>query len=119
MSKYQLLFLPPDKSLTHQVFLLAYWEEIAQLTDATCNPTAEQYSEAELLDLIPDIDIYITGWQSPRFTKPVMERADNLKLLLHSTGTVRPYVSFAVFEHSVLVTTANSDHPQPKGGRNL
>lgn len=108
MRTYRLLFLPPDKNITHQVFPQSYKDEIASLTETAFNPGSEQYSEAELIERIPDFDICVTGWRSPCFNEKVMENAHKLKLILHSAGTVKPYVSSAVFKKNVIVTTANS-----------
>ena len=88
----RLWFLPPMTSIMKQVFSEKVLEEINVLTRATFNTLDRQYSEDELYEAIPEFDVCVTGWQSPSFTERVIHRAQNLKLILHSAGTLKPYI---------------------------
>lgn len=105
---FKLWFLPPMTAIMKQVFLETVLGEIDALTCARFNTLERQYSEEELVKAIPDFDICVTGWQSPRFTKRVINRAQNLKLILHSAGTLKPYIDPLVFRKKILVTSSKN-----------
>jgi phosphoglycerate dehydrogenase-like enzyme len=108
MAKPRLLFLPPDCEPTRQLFPPAVIERLEELVELERNTLGRQLSEEELGGRIPGVEICITGWQSPCFSDRVVARADRLKLILHSAGTVKPYVSAAVFARGIVLTSANS-----------
>ena len=61
----------------------------------------------EIADRIGDSDIYVTGWGSPRLDSRILDRAPNLKLLVHLCGTVVPFVSDEMWERGVRVISGN------------
>jgi phosphoglycerate dehydrogenase-like enzyme len=108
MSKPKLLFLLPDSEQTRQLFPSQIMEQLEELVDLERNTLGRQLSEEELGERIPGLEICISGWQSPRFSDRVIARADKLKLILHSAGTVKPYISASVFQRGIMLTSANS-----------
>lgn len=104
----RLWFLPPMTSIMKQVFSDRVLEEIDTLTCATFNTLDRQYSEDELYEAIPEFDVCVTGWQSPPFTERVIRKARNLKLILHSAGTLKPYIDSLVFRRSILITSSKN-----------
>lgn len=60
----------------------------------------------ELRDRISGFDAVLTSWGSPRFTKEVMENADRLKIVAYAAGSVRPIVSYALWDKGVVVVNA-------------
>lgn len=104
----KLWFLPPMTAIMKQVFSETVLEGIDALTCATFNTLNRQYTEEELVEAIPEFDICVTGWESPRFTKLVIKRAQHLKLILHSAGTIKPYIDPLVFRQSILITSSKS-----------
>jgi len=81
---------------------------LQSLVQPTFNESGRELTEQELVEMIPGREIAITSWKSPRFSEAVVARADRLRLILHSAGTVRPFVSRAVFERGITVTNANA-----------
>lgn len=63
--------------------------------------------EDDLRANIQGIDICITGWGIPRFNSRVLEKADRLKLIAHTAGTVASFVSDELFSKGIKVVSAN------------
>jgi phosphoglycerate dehydrogenase-like enzyme len=57
--------------------------------DFHANPSDRNYTSDQLADEIEGVDALITGWGAPRVTRDVMDRADRLRLIAHSAGSVR------------------------------
>jgi phosphoglycerate dehydrogenase-like enzyme len=86
--KPKVLYLPTPRH-TARVFLpetyarlLAEFEVDA--TDADRRVTPEEFAER-----VVGCDAVVTGWGSPSFTPAVWERADRLRLIAHSAGSVK------------------------------
>lgn len=86
--KARVLYLPPPRH-TARVFLpetyaalLAEFEVDA--TDADRRVTPEEFAER-----VAGCEGLVTGWGSPRFTPAVWERADRLRVIAHSAGSVK------------------------------
>jgi phosphoglycerate dehydrogenase-like enzyme len=80
--------------------------ELEAFAGARYNELGRDLTEGELRDRIGDVYACITTWGSPRFTPDVLAAAPRLKVIAHAAGTVKPYVSDAVFEHGITVTSA-------------
>ncbi len=104
MSSYKLLFLPPRTRLTEQLFPPDVMKELQSLVSVTRNNRESQFSEEELKNCISQYDFCITGWKSPYFSPAVIKNAKRLKVILHSAGTVKPYISPDVFKKGIIVT---------------
>lgn len=89
-------FFPPDLEA-----------RLESLGDVTWNPTADQWTEAELGARIEDVAVCVTGWGTHRLTPAVVERANRLELVAHTGGSVGKYVSGAVYDRGVTVVSAN------------
>jgi len=66
-----------------------------------------QLTEAALAERIPGVDVLVTGWGSPTVSEQVLEAADELELIAHTGGSVASYVSEAVYEQGISVSSAN------------
>lgn len=61
----------------------------------------------EIAQRIGGSDIYVTGWGSPRLDSRILDRAPDLRLLVHLCGTVVPFVSDEMWERSIRVISGN------------
>jgi len=61
----------------------------------------------EIADSIGDSNIYVTGWGSPCLDSRILDRAPNLRLLVHLCGTVVPFVSDEMWERGIRVISGN------------
>lgn len=57
---------------------------------------------------IGNADIVISSWSTAKFNAEIMSKAENLKLLAHAAGTVKPVVSDALWARGVKVTSASA-----------
>ena len=82
--------------------------ELAEsLGEVIWNEGAAQWSREEAAEKIGDADVYVTGWDSPRLDETILDKAKNLKLMVHLCGTVVPYASDAVWDRGVRVISGN------------
>ncbi len=63
--------------------------------------------------ILADVEVLITGWGSPRVDTRVLAAAPNLEAILHSAGTIKPYVSEAVVRSGIRVSTAAAANAVP------
>ena len=82
--------------------------ELPQYGDFVFNPapTVSMTKEA-LMEQIGGADVLITGWDAPRVDADILRAAPNLKLHLHTGGSVASYVSKEEYDRSVRVLSGN------------
>lgn len=71
------------------------------------NLLGRQYTAEEFRDALEEKDICISGWGTPALTGFVLEKADRLKALLHTGGSVANVVSNELYEKGVRVLSGN------------
>ncbi|WP_235481257.1 hydroxyacid dehydrogenase [Agromyces sp. Leaf222] len=60
-----------------------------------------------------ETDVLVTGWGAPFIDAGVLDLAPALRAVLHSAGTVKPYVSEDVLERGIRVSTAATANAAP------
>lgn len=101
-AKTKVLYLP-NKIHTERVFpeeplsrLDAQFAVTPLVRDSEHNCTSDQVAEA-----IPGMAALITGWGTPRLTPQVFERADSLRIIAHSAGSVKQMLQECVQRYVV------------------
>jgi len=74
----------------------------------TMNQDGRNWTGAEIADRLPDTEAMITGWGIVRLTSEVLARADRLRIIAHAAGSVKGFVTDAVFDRGIMVTHAAS-----------
>ncbi|MCW8128797.1 MAG: hydroxyacid dehydrogenase [Planctomycetota bacterium] len=70
-------------------------------------PKAEgKIDAAETLALLKDADGCMTGWGSPCLSNEVLAQCPKIKIMAHSAGSVKPFVSDDLWKRGILVTSA-------------
>lgn len=64
------------------------------------------FSSQELAQRITGFDLVVTGWGTPPFTNEVLTAARDLKLIVHSAGSIKKTLPPAVFERGIAVSHA-------------
>ena len=104
----EILVTIPEKS---KIFDTFFGEEqkcrLEKIGNIRWNTGSENYTEQQLAEQLEGVDICITGWGTPIFTPFVLSRANNLKLIAHDAGTVRPMVTDEVFSRDIRVCSGN------------
>lgn len=99
--------LVPNANVRQQFFTTAVLDRISKYADMDFYDGTGTASPEEIREKINDYDIVFTGWGSPRIGKDVLEGGHRLKMLLHTGGTVGPYVDQTTFDEGVKVISAN------------
>lgn len=77
------------------------------LGEIVWNPYERHLTKEEVKALAADCDVYVTTWSSPQLDAEILAAAPNIKLLTHLCGTVKPFVSDAMWERGVRVICGN------------
>ncbi|WP_411093388.1 hydroxyacid dehydrogenase [Streptomyces sp. 049-1] len=64
-------------------------------------------------DALAEAEILVSGWGCPRLTTDVLKRAPRLRAVMHAAGTVKPLVSEAVWERSIVISSAADANAGP------
>ncbi|ROQ05600.1 phosphoglycerate dehydrogenase-like enzyme [Rathayibacter sp. PhB93] len=72
-----------------------------------------EFGSASSRRILGDVDVLITGWGSPRLDTDVLDAIPNLEAVLHSAGTVKPYLAEEVLLRGVQVSTAAAANAVP------
>ena len=89
-------FLPPDTAARLETLGEVIW-----------NDSERQLTEKELEEKIPGVTVLVTGWGTPGLSEAVLQKADALKIVAHTGGTVAKLTPFSVFERGIRVLSGN------------
>lgn len=64
-------------------------------------------------DVLKDVEIVWSGWGGPRVDKEFLDKAPNLKVVLHAAGSVRPIVSDVFWDRGVRICSAYGANAVP------
>lgn len=82
--------------------------EISAVGNVVWNESDAQLSHEELCRMIEGVDIVVSGWGTPDFDNEVLLHADRLKLIAHTGGSVKPYVTDACYDKGIRVVSGNA-----------
>jgi len=81
---------------------------LRSFANVTMNEDGRDWTPAELAARLPGVDAIITGWGITRLTAEVLAGAGKLRLIAHSAGSVKGFVTDAVFDKGITITHAAS-----------
>lgn len=101
-AKKKVLFLP-DKAHREKVFTGPVLARLTEQFDVTflSGGITERCTSAEVAKAVPGYDALITGWGTPVLTPAVFERADALRIIAHSAGTVKRMLLDCAFDYVI------------------
>ncbi|NHN33976.1 hydroxyacid dehydrogenase [Paenibacillus agricola] len=83
-------------------------EAIKLLGEVEWNPHDRPFTEEELKARIQGVDTVITTWRSAPITDEVLKNADQLKLVAHMAGSVKPILpTTAIYRKGIRVLNSN------------
>jgi len=103
----RILFTTPAGSIREAYFTPRTLARLEALGDVVWNELGHDFSEQELAEHLPDIDICLTHWGVPAFTAGVLDQAPRLRLIAHAAGTVADLATPLVFERGIRISSAN------------
>lgn len=63
--------------------------------------------EANWQQHAPDICAVVTGWDSPPISDAMLAAAPRLEAVVHSAGSIRPFIPETIWDSSIRIATAN------------
>lgn len=85
---------------------------LAQSLDLVSELPITNFSAIEDAELA-GIELLITGWEAPVIDAGVLGRMPELKTIVHGAGTVKTFVTDAVFERGIKVSSAAEANAKP------
>jgi phosphoglycerate dehydrogenase-like enzyme len=83
-------------------------EVFKRLGEVEWNPYDRPFTEQELKTRIQGVDTVITTWKSAPITEAVLEHADQLKLIAHMAGSVKPILpTTEIYRRGMRVLNSN------------
>ena len=79
----------PPRSHTERVFRPEHFQALLEEFDVTVNELDRNLTTEEIEEGIEEYDAIITGWGSPSFSATALEKAERLKIVAHSAGSVK------------------------------
>jgi len=89
-----------------RMFSPAAWDSLESFATITHHESAEPANKAELLELLPGAQGCITSWGVAQLDADVVEAAESLVAMAHMGSSVKRFVSDAVWERPIRVTSA-------------
>ena len=82
-------------------------DKIKKLGKLSINDLSKPFTEDELTERLEDVEICISHWGCPRFSKKVLDAAGKLKLIAHAAGSVADIITGEVYKRGIKVCSAN------------
>ncbi len=89
-----------------RIFSDAAWNALASFADVLHHSGDEPADKAALIALLPAVDACITGWDVAAIDADVVAAAPRLRAIAHTGGSVKRFVSDAVWQRGIHVTSA-------------
>ncbi|NPV80057.1 MAG: hydroxyacid dehydrogenase [Firmicutes bacterium] len=94
-------------ALTKKLFKEEYLERLRQVADVVINSKDENPTSADVEQVLEGASACITSWGCPMLTAEILDKAPDLRLVVHAAGTVKGIVSDAVWERNIIVTSGS------------
>ncbi|MFL2100393.1 hydroxyacid dehydrogenase [Desemzia sp. FAM 23989] len=86
--------------------------EIAERVEVLHGPLTSE-SCFEHPELLQEVEVIFSGWGAPVFDDYFLKLAPNLKAIFYAAGTMKSFLTDAVWERKLIVTTANTANAIP------
>lgn len=103
----RILVATPDTEIRKSFFSPAAVEAVHRLGHVRWNETGAPYTAPELARQLKGVDICFTGWDTHPLDEQVLEKADRLKIVAHTGGTVANIATPALYAKGVRVISGN------------
>ncbi|NSY70508.1 hydroxyacid dehydrogenase [Agrobacterium tumefaciens] len=107
------LSLAMDPERTQHVLTPQALEKLSQSVDILDTRPVCDFHDPAVTAQLERTDILLTGWGCPEIDMRELAMMPNLRLISHAAGTVKYFLSQAVFERNVTVCSAAEANAQP------
>ncbi len=111
MSRLRLAFALRDPNLLPDLFD----DDAVRRLEAVADVAPEVVTERDDLAHGPleDVEVLVTGWGAPRLDEELLAQVPRLRAVVHTAGTVKSFVTPAVWERGVQVSSAATANARP------
>ncbi|MCG5218051.1 hydroxyacid dehydrogenase [Streptosporangium sp. KLBMP 9127] len=88
-------------------------QQLERVADIDVSLVAERFDDPRLAQVLPDVDVLITGWGCPPLDEALLVAAPRLRAVLHAAGSVKNLLAPALFERGLLVSSAADANAVP------
>jgi len=107
MGQLKILVTMPKGPIFNTFFNDELKSKLGEIGEVIWNNSTAQYTKSQLCEQIKDIDICVTGWGTEAFDEEILNHANQLRLIAHTGGSVKPYVTDEVYERGIRVVSGN------------
>ena len=83
-------------------------DKLRAFAHVTMNEDERNWTADEIADKLPGVEALITSWGIVPLTSQVLAKADRLCIVAHAAGSVKGFVTEAVYRRGIVVTHAAS-----------
>lgn len=106
------IVLMPRKTFERQ-FTEAQLRQLDSLCDIVGDCPIENLTDLNNHEDAQQVELFITGWGSPRLDVELLNRFPNVKLIAHSAGTVKNFIDGDLLHRGVRLTNAATANALP------
>ncbi|MCC2683981.1 MAG: hypothetical protein K0R75_880 [Paenibacillaceae bacterium] len=97
----------PEPKVQNRLFSDKHWEQLEGLGEVVRNTKNGAPLLETLQEIIEGVDFAVTSWGCPFLTQAILDRAPNLKAVIHAAGTVKGIVTPELWERGIRVSSGN------------
>jgi phosphoglycerate dehydrogenase-like enzyme len=101
-----------DKATFELVYGPKEQRNVAEMVDIFAPPQTRE-SIAEHPELLAEVEVILTGWGAPRMDHAFLAHAPKLQAVFYGAGSIRGFVTDAVWERGILITSAAAANAVP------
>ena len=105
MDEYNVLITTPQP-LRGEVLSEDALVRLRQFANVTMNEDGRNWAGAEISERLPGVDALLASWGQAELSEQVLAKADRLRVIGYAAGSVKGWVSDAVFERGIVVCHA-------------
>ncbi|MGZ9586014.1 hydroxyacid dehydrogenase [Paenibacillus marinisediminis] len=107
MSNLNILVSIPKGNIFNTFFNEELIRKLEEVGEVYWNEQSSHYTPEQFSEQLKDMDICITGWGVPNLDEAVLQNANKLRLIAHTGGSAKPYITDAVYDRGIRVVTGN------------
>lgn len=103
----KILVTVPEGIVRNTFFPPETIKRLESLGDVIWNDKGRQFTPEELRDALADVEVLMAGWGTARLTDEVLSKANALKTIAYTGGSVAGLTPFSVFQRGIRVLSGN------------
>ena len=105
MSAYNVLVTVP-RPLRDYILSEEAESKLRRMANVIMNQQGRNWTEDELAERLPGVDAILASWGLAELTTEVLKKADSLEIVAYAAGSVKGFVTPALYEREVVVCHA-------------